>query len=64
MKGVHVMKGRFVGGITAGLLLGAAAGMMMMPRMNYRTRRMVNKASKRFTDRAENIIDNVMNYTR
>lgn len=58
------MKGRFFGGITAGLLIGAAAGMMMMPRMNYRTRRMVNKASRRFADRAEDIIDNIVSYTK
>lgn len=64
MKGVYNMRGRFVGGLTAGLLLGAAASMLMMPQMNYRTKRRVNKTSRRIAHGAGDIVHRIMDFAR
>lgn len=58
------MRGRFVSGLTAGMLLGAFAGLMMMPQMDMRTRRRVNKTSNRLVHRAEELLNDIMDYTR
>lgn len=41
------MRGRFISGLAAGTILGAIAGMMMVPQMDYRNRRRINRVSRR-----------------
>ncbi|SKA89443.1 YtxH-like protein [Caloramator quimbayensis] len=57
------MRGRFVSGLTAGMLLGAAAGLMMMPQMDMRTRRKVSRASNRIIHRAEALLNDLREYS-
>lgn len=58
------MRGRFFSGLAAGALLGAAAGMMMMPQMNYRTRRRMKRAGKRLGHMTQDLMDNMREYRR
>jgi len=53
------MRGGFIKGITAGAIIGATAGMMMVPQMSRRTRKMVRRNSKMFMNRAEDVFDNI-----
>jgi gas vesicle protein len=50
------MKGRFVSGLTTGIILGAAAGLMVLPQMDGKTRRKVCRTSKRLTHSMENLM--------
>lgn len=38
------MRGKFIKGMTAGALVGAAASMMFMPELNKSTRRRINRS--------------------
>lgn len=58
------MRGRFITGLAAGALIGAAASMLTMPQMDYSTRRRVNKTSRRFVNRAENLINDLRDYAK
>lgn len=58
------MKGKFVSGLTAGLVLGAAASIMMVPQMDHRTRRRIDRTSRRLAHSAGNIISDIMERTR
>lgn len=40
------MEGKFLSGMATGALLGAAAGMMIMPQMDRRTKRRITRAGK------------------
>ena len=50
------MKGRFVSGLTTGIILGAAAGLMVLPQMDSKTRRKVCRTSKKLTHSMENLM--------
>lgn len=50
------MKGRFVSGLTTGIILGTAAGLMMLPQMDGKTRRKVCRTSKRLTHGMEHLM--------
>ncbi|MEA4825668.1 YtxH domain-containing protein [Clostridium sp. JNZ J1-5] len=56
------MNGRFIRVLTAGAVIGAAAGMMMVPQMNRRTRKMIRRNSKMMMNRAGDIFDNVKDW--
>lgn len=62
-KGVLTM-GKFTIGLTAGVLLGTAASILTIPQLDRRTRRTMNSVSKRFTNRAESMIDGMLSYRR
>lgn len=40
------MEGKFLSGMAAGMFLGAAAGMMLMPKMDRRTRKRISRAGR------------------
>lgn len=63
-KGVITLNGRFVGVLTAGVLIGAAASVMMIPQMDVRTRRKLNRTSRKFAHSAGNIINDLREYTK
>lgn len=56
------MNGRFLRVLTTGAVIGAAAGMMMVPQMNRRTRKMIRRNSKMMMNRAGDIFDNVKDW--
>lgn len=56
------MRGRFISGLTAGMFIGAA-GLMMMPQMDFRTRRKVSRASNRVLHKAEELLHDLREYT-
>lgn len=56
------MNGRFVGVLTAGVLIGAAASIMMIPQMDMKTRRKLNRTSRKFAHSAGNIINELRDY--
>ncbi len=58
------MRGRYIKGITAGAMLGAAAGMMMMPRMKRSTRRRIVHGGKRAMNTAEDVYEAMMHIMR
>lgn len=58
------MKTKFVGGLTAGLLLGAAASMMMVPQMDSRTRRKIDRTSRKLAHSAGSIINDLRDSAR
>ena len=53
------MKEHFYGALTVGLIIGAAASIMMIPQMDYRTRRRVDKTSRRLVHRAGSFINDL-----
>lgn len=56
------MRGGFIKGITTGAIIGATAGMMMVPQMSRRTRKMLRRNSKMFMNRAGDVFDNIKDY--
>jgi hypothetical protein len=64
MEGVVRLNGRFVGVLTAGVLIGAAASVMMIPQMDVRTRRRLNRTSRKFAHSAGNIINDLRDYAK
>jgi gas vesicle protein len=58
------MRGRFITGLAAGAIIGAAAGLLMMPQMDMRTRRRVGRVSKRLVNRAEDMLDDLKDMTK
>lgn len=57
------MRGRFFRSIAAGTLIGAAAGLMVIPEMNDRTRRRIKRVGRQFIHGTEDIIDGIRDYT-
>lgn len=58
------MKVGMAKGITTGALIGMAATIMMMPQMDHRTRRRINRAGKKMMHRATDIIGDFRDYMR
>lgn len=58
------MRARFIKGITAGAVIGAAAGFMAAPKMKRSTRKRIIRGSKRFLNTAEDVYDSMMNYRK
>jgi len=44
------MRGRFFSGLATGAIIGAIAGMMMVPQMDYKNRRRITRASRKVED--------------
>lgn len=55
------MAGRFIKGLTTGALIGAAAGMMMVPEMSRKTRKMLKRSNRTMMNTAENLVDAMKN---
>ncbi len=55
------MTGRFIKGLTTGAIIGAAAGMMMVPEMSRKTRKMIKRSNRTMMNTAENIVDAMRN---
>ncbi|SHF02168.1 YtxH domain-containing protein [Clostridium fallax] len=55
---------RYVKGMAAGMLVGAAIGMMMMPQFDRRTKRQIRKMGKRAMNMAGDAYGNMMNFRR
>lgn len=58
------MKVGMVKGMTAGALIGMAATIMMMPQMDMRTRRRINRTGKRMMHRATDMFDGIRDYMK
>lgn len=58
------MKGRMISGLTAGILIGAAASMMMLPQMDSKTRRRLNRTSRKLMNSAGNLMHDIRDYSR
>ncbi|TDT61093.1 YtxH domain-containing protein [Fonticella tunisiensis] len=51
------MRGGLMTGMAAGMLIGATATIMMMPQLDHRTRRRVNKIGRRMTNSILTLMD-------
>lgn len=58
-KGCYNMKGKFITGVVTGAVIGATTSMLMMPQMDGRTRRRINKMSRRMSNRAGEFMDDL-----
>ncbi len=56
------MHSRFISTITAGAIIGVAAGVMLIPNMDRSTRRRAKKTGKMVMNMAEGMYDNVKDY--
>lgn len=54
------MRGRFITGITAGTLIGVAAGMIMSPQVDRSTRRRIRRSGRYMRDMAEDVYDGMV----
>lgn len=50
------MRGRIVGPLATGMMLGVAASLMVLPQMDRKTRKKICKTSRRLTNSAENLL--------
>lgn len=60
-RGVQFMTGRFIKGLATGAIIGAAAGMMAVPEMSRKTRRMIKRSNRTMMNTAESIVDAMKN---
>lgn len=58
------MRGKFIKGMTAGALVGAAASMMFMPELNKSTRRRINRSKKMIGSTAGDLYDSLMDWMK
>lgn len=58
------MTGRFIKGMAAGLMVGAAAGMMLLPEMDRGTKRKIKRTARVVKDVAGDAYDNMKGWTR
>lgn len=58
------MRGRFIRGVAAGALIGAAAGMLLIPQMDRRTRRKIEKAGRRAVNFTSDLFDGIRDMGR
>ncbi|WP_147590094.1 YtxH domain-containing protein [Clostridium polynesiense] len=56
--------GRFISGMTAGALVGAALGTVILSQMDRRTQRMIRKAGKRMMSTMGDTYDDMMHWMR
>lgn len=55
-EGVSFVRMSFTKGLASGMLLSAAACIMILPQMDGRTRRRIDRASRKFVDRTGDIM--------
>ena len=58
------MTARFIKGITAGAVIGAAAGMLVYPQMDRNTRNRIRKSGKMMKNVAEDAFESVRHLSR
>lgn len=58
------MHGRFLKGITTGAILGAAAGVMIIPNMDRKNRKKLKKTGRMIKNSAEDMYDNVIHWVK
>ena len=58
------MRAKFIKGMTAGALIGAAAGMMLIPQMDRSTRKKMQRTGRIVKDRAEDVYENMMTWMK
>lgn len=51
--------GRFIKGLTTGAIIGATAGIMMVPRMSRRTRKVIKRNGQMVMNRAGDMFENI-----
>ena len=56
------MKGRFIIGLTTGAVIGAAASMLAVPQMDWKTRRRITRTGKRLANKAASLMDDIREY--
>lgn len=55
------MMKKFVSGITTGALIGATLGMMVMPKIDWRTRHKIKRTGRAIKNAAEGMYDGMKN---
>ncbi|CAG7840274.1 MULTISPECIES: YtxH domain-containing protein [Clostridium] len=53
---------RFLKGLTTGAIIGATAGIMMLPQMDKRTRKKLMRSRRHMMHRAENMVENLTDW--
>ncbi|HBM81169.1 MAG: YtxH domain-containing protein [Clostridiales bacterium] len=56
------MKGKLLRGIAAGTLIGAAAGMLIIPQMDRRTRKRIERAGRKVMDFTSDMMDGIRSW--
>lgn len=63
-KGSDILRGKFVKGLTAGALIGAAAGMLLVPGMDKKTRKRMIRTGKKVSGFASDLWDDIMHFKK
>jgi gas vesicle protein len=58
------MRGKFISGVVAGSIVGAAAGMMIIPTMDGKTRRRMRRKTRAVLNIAEGAYGSMMNWMK
>ena len=58
------MRGKFIKGIATGAIIGAAAGVLMVPQMDRGTRNRIKKSSRMIKNSAEDMFDGMKHWTK
>lgn len=58
------MRAKFIKGMTTGAIIGAAAGMMLIPNMDRGTRRKIKRSTRTMRNTAENMYDSMRNFMK
>lgn len=64
LKGSDILRGKFVRGMAAGALIGAAAGILLMPNMGNTTRRRFERTGRKITGFTNNVWDGIRGSVR
>ncbi|MDP4143756.1 MAG: YtxH domain-containing protein [Bacillota bacterium] len=58
------MRNNFIKGMAAGAIIGATAGMMIMPRRDKNSKRRVRMSAGTFRSTAEDLYDNIIDWIK
>lgn len=58
------MRAGFVKGLAAGTIMGAAAGMILLPNMDRKTQQRMKKSYRNFKDSAEDVYSNIVDWVK
>lgn len=58
------MSGKLMKGLTTGAIIGAAAGMLLMPELDRNTRRRIKKSGKLVRNTAGDLYDNMKGWIK
>lgn len=58
------MRGKFIKGMTAGALVGAAAGVMLMPELSRNTKKRIQRSKRMIGNAAGDVYDNLMDWMK